>query len=762
MHGIATRRQLLVPRPVVLAACVLNGALLCWRGLSPTGNLLVDTMLVASAGACGSLVASTATWWILALAGAVSGVAAGGSIGAATGLAAFGCAASIGAGWRGQGWKRLAAGCLLMHSISRIGAGSRFGASSLVAFALVAVVAVAGSRQWSPSVRHRSGVAIGLVLAAIASALVGLAASSASAKPSLVDANATARRAFSHLSQGDASLASRDFDDAARIFDRISREMNRPWNQPSKLIPVVSQHAESVEELSAGAARLSHELSIALEQIDPQVLRVAGGQVDLDALARIDEPLRRVEQSLVEFGDLIGTVGSPWLVGPLQEALQGLDREVIRSQEAASNLRALTTMLPALLGASGVRHYFVAFITPSEQRGLGGFMGNWAELTADHGKVAMTKFGRTVELSQTPGAPAWSLQLTPEFARRYADFGFSDPKDGHAAAQVWSNITMSPDLPTVADLIAQLYPQSGGQPIDGVIAVDPSAMAALMELTGSVKVPDRPAPLTAAEAEEYILRTQYATENKGDRLDVLDTLAHTVMSRLVDGELPGPWKLARLMGPILARGGLTLWSADPTEEQVFERLGVSGSLPKLGGGDGLSVVINNAAANKIDAYLQSSTHYDVTVDPDNNLFTATATVELKNTAPGVGLDNYVIGNATGEPAGTNHMYFSAYTAFPIRTAEIDGQPVALERTVERGWQVGSTFVSIPPGETRVVQFKVVGPLTADGYRFTWRPQPSALAPAMTMKVETLGGSTLVEWTEPDARRDKVITTSPST
>ena len=41
----------------------------------------------------------------------------------------------------------------------------------------------------------------------------------------------------------------------------------------------------------------------------------------------------------------------------------------------------------------------MAFTTPAEARGLGGFMGNYAELTATDGQLGLTDFGRTAELN---------------------------------------------------------------------------------------------------------------------------------------------------------------------------------------------------------------------------------------------------------------------------------------------------------------------------------------------------------------------------
>ena len=70
------------------------------------------------------------------------------------------------------------------------------------------------------------------------------------------------------------------------------------------------------------------------------------------------------------------------------------------------------------------------------------------------------------------------------------------------------------------------------------------------------------------------------------------------------------------------------------EHYTFENLqiGLAGGLPELNGGDGLALVINNAAANKLDVYLERSVAYDATFDPATGHVTGTVTVVLTNTA----------------------------------------------------------------------------------------------------------------------------------
>ncbi len=71
-----------------------------------------------------------------------------------------------------------------------------------------------------------------------------------------------------------------------------------------------------------------------------------------------------------------------------------------------------------------------------------------------------------------------------DYVARYGRFGAG--VDGEPVAiDFWSNVTMSPDFPSVTEVIAQLYPASGGSEIDGAIALDVESIARFLELDRS-------------------------------------------------------------------------------------------------------------------------------------------------------------------------------------------------------------------------------------------------------------------------------------
>ena len=98
--------------------------------------------------------------------------------------------------------------------------------------------------------------------------------------------------------------------------------------------------------------------------------------------------------------------------------------------------------------------------------------------------------------------------------------------DKYDVANTWENVTMSPDFPTVAQAIVQLYPQSGGTKIDGVIEVGPEAMAGLLTLTGPVHVPGLSFALDSQNVAKFLLHDEYTlVTDQNERADLLGNIA---------------------------------------------------------------------------------------------------------------------------------------------------------------------------------------------------------------------------------------------
>ena len=152
--------------------------------------------------------------------------------------------------------------------------------------------------------------------------------------------------------------------------------------------------------------------------------------------------------------------------------------------------------VPAMLGAEGPRVYFVAFTTPAESRGLGGSMGNWAEVTIDAGRFSVTGFGRTADLAV----------------------------DGDT--ETWVRITSSPHFPDVAQRSPMAIPAFSGHQVNGVIAMDVYAVAALMKITGPDRLSSIAQTVSADNVATFLLSDQYALVQDGPSASTCSRRSH--------------------------------------------------------------------------------------------------------------------------------------------------------------------------------------------------------------------------------------------
>ena len=104
-------------------------------------------------------------------------------------------------------------------------------------------------------------------------------------------------------------------------------------------------------------------------------------------------------------------------------------------------------------------------------------MGNYAIITITDGVIEQTEFGRINELSNRATVTPYLLQMPDQFYTRYGRYGGGDFAGDRATRAFWSNVTMSPDMPTVGAVIEQMWADVGGAPLDGVLILDPAALA---------------------------------------------------------------------------------------------------------------------------------------------------------------------------------------------------------------------------------------------------------------------------------------------
>ncbi|GAA3274380.1 DUF4012 domain-containing protein [Dactylosporangium vinaceum] len=380
----------------------------------------------------------------------------------------------------------------------------------------------------------------------------------------------------------------------------------------------------------------------------------------------------------------------------LDQVDAGLDRVVPLLDPAARAAK----LLPALLGADGPRTYLVLFQNLAEVRATGGMPGAFAVVQADHGQISLVEQGTAAKTLRDFDAPVLPLDADQEdlFTNRLGTY----PAD----------VNLTPDFPTAAALIREMYRQRSGRAVDGVLATDPVALAYLLSATGPVDVPAGGAlggRLTGATAVRQLLSEVYLKiAAEPDQDAYFAGAAKAVLDKLMGG-VPMSQNLVQALARATDERRLLAWSAHPQEQTEIARTPFAGTLPERDGRrPTVGVFLNDGTGAKLGYYLTRSVQLDTGRCLDDGSRPLRLTVTLGSNAPKSGLPRSVLGlSLAGEGViRTNVLVYAPTGGSPV-AARQDGTEVDFGTGYEKGREVAVFPVDLAPGATSTIVVDLV-------------------------------------------------------
>ena len=746
---------------LVIAVCAAAGAV--FAPGAPTGWVPLDVALRAGFAAALTVAAARAgtgtVAWLIAIA-ALAIVAAVCPVDVLATAALGLVAAQLGAG-QSSPILRAVAAALAVQALLRLGGPLLTGASSIAV--LVAVVPLLVSAY--NALTDREQRVVGRVVAgSVAFCAIGVGVSVVAVLSARHDIDQGLEAGVSGqaaIGGGDANSAPEQLRASSAAFRHAEHTLGSWWARPAFAIPFVAQQARAVKTMASTGAALTNQAVDALATVDPATLSPRNGRIDIAAVAKVAAPLADVFATLERSQHLLDDVASPWLLPPVADRYRQLSRKVDHALATAEVATQAARLAPALLGANGPRRYLLVVQTPAEERGSGGFMGNWGEITAIDGRIELARFGRITELNDARrDLAAITIKNHDDFIAQYGD----------DATKTWGVNNFSPDFNTVADVLAQLYPQSGGSPVDGIISIDPYGLGKLLQAVGEVHVEGWPDALTTGNAAEVLLHEQYVrfsgtgSLSNDARKDFLGDTAKAVFNKLVNGGFAGPASLANAMAPAVDGRHLQMVSTHLDEQKLFVAMSATGAPPALQA-DSVGVVAQNFDGNKIDWFLSRHATYGVHWDPETGAVDGSLQIQLTNDAPTTGLPDTVIKGAglasahqTPTADGENLMLLSVYSAFPLQRLQLDGQLLSAAQYEEDGRHVYTTYVSVPSNTTRTVTATMHG-VIARGQPYRLDPvwQPVVTPDTLDVHLDVPSGWVLADLSDLNGQSARVAT-----
>jgi hypothetical protein len=188
------------------------------------------------------------------------------------------------------------------------------------------------------------------------------------------------------------------------------------------------------------------------------------------------------------------------------------------------------------------------------------------------------------------------------------------------------------------------------RPVDGVISLDPTALAGLLKASGPVTVEDH--QVTADNVVDWLDNGQYALTvndpSSAERKDQLAAMTQAVMGALQERKID-LFALLSNLRPAATGRHIKVWSADATQQKAWEALGIDGAVPD----NGVLVAVSNHGADKLDHFLKVDANLQMATNQAGTQ--GLLRVRLRNDVP-AGQPAYVLGKKT-----TPASYFGVLT-----------------------------------------------------------------------------------------------------
>ncbi len=263
-----------------------------------------------------------------------------------------------------------------------------------------------------------------------------------------------------------------------------------------------------------------------------------------------------------------------------------------------------------LLGAHGPRIYLFLFQNNHELRATGGFIGSYALLDVNQGRIR--RF--FVDGIFNPDG-----QLKENIV---------PPKPIQKISAGWSlhDSNWFPDFPTSAEKAIFFYEKTGGPTVDGIITLTPEVLERILALVGPVELPEYGATI---DAGNFMTIIQEEVEVKYDREEnnpkkILGDLTETLLKEFLSFSHPkATWSLGTTLAALLNEKHILLYSRHPEIQSLIRGAGWAGEVPEVPH-DYLSVIHTNINGYKTDGVIRESIVHESRVEADGRVIDTVA------------------------------------------------------------------------------------------------------------------------------------------
>jgi hypothetical protein len=322
---------------------------------------------------------------------------------------------------------------------------------------------------------------------------------------------------------------------------------------------------------------------------------------------------------------------------------------------------------------------------------------SYGVLESADGVFTLGEFGSIDELFLDDPVDPTTLDLPNDYLARWS---------GLEPTRLWRNTTLSPDFKFDAPVMEAMFTAKTQLSVDGVIQIDPAGLAAILEGTGPVDVPDV-GLVSAANVQDITINRAYIDfPNRDQRQEISADVAKAAFHALIDGEFGSLRPFGTALFKAAAGRHLIFYSNSAVTEAQVQFFGADGALPAADVRDAVFLTIQNVGKNKLDYYLDTSVALSGQRLP-GVAGTVTATVTVANTTPPGIPSTYVTGVVPrGAPYALYKGIVSLYVPTGTTILRSEGSDLPATVVTEAGRTLVTYDIEVPAGASSTVTLEL--------------------------------------------------------
>lgn len=293
--------------------------------------------------------------------------------------------------------------------------------------------------------------------------------------------------------------------------------------------------------------------------------------------------------------------------------IYSLESKLIPYRDLVKNSRAISELLPGLIALDGAKSYLILLQNNNELRPTGGFIGSFAKISFEGGKLKKLE---VEDIYTIDGSLTLHVEPPKEIKE---DLG---QKDWFLRDSNWES-----DFPTAARQAEWFYTKETGERVEGVIALDVSAIEDLLDVIGPLDLPDYNEKITAENLFEKTIahaELSFFPGSQGKK-NFLTALSSQLFNKLIfvpNQNWPG---IVGSLGRSFGGKHISIYLDNPKLFSYIVSQGWANALPRAGKdekgvvSDLIYSVEANLGANKANYYLERSYNLETVVGKEGEI-----------------------------------------------------------------------------------------------------------------------------------------------